>query len=178
MPDPRNNPKFLPRPFAKLHIHFGEPIDRLNSALDRALSQLRKSKALNSQWWSEEDEEIQRITEISRAELQNGQTPTTIHTQDVPPIPIPEMSTFPPIDPLSIPPNGWAPPPPDSLAFKAMEANAMDSEVSMAARSSLVELCRRELAALGLRSRRERGLPDKEDPGSLVHTLIPLTKQN
>lgn len=171
MPDPRNFPKFLPRPFAKLHIHFGEPIDRLGSALDQALSDLRKSKALNPLWWSEEAAEIERITEITKQE--NSTRSNTLPLEDAPSIPIPKMSTFPPIDPITIPPNGWAPPPVDSLAAQSMQANALDHDACMQARSSLVELCRRELAHLGLRSRRERGLSKDGDPGDLVHTLIP-----
>lgn len=166
MPDPRNFPKFLPRPFAKLHIHFGEPIDRLGSALDRALSDLRRIEALNPRWWSVEDAEMERLAALNPASHVD-----TMPLEDAPSIPIPTMSTFPPSDPLPIPPNGWDPPPSGSLAAQSMKANALDFDASMQARSSLVELCRRELAYLGLKSRRERGLPEKDDPGSLVHTL-------
>lgn len=178
MPDPRNFPRFLPRPFAKLFVHFGEPIDSPQSALDRLLGDLRRRPSLNPRWWQDEEDASSHpndLTHTSRAEA--------------PTIPIPPMSAFPKPDPLPVPPSGWAPPPPGSLSALSLEATqraqaqgrTADGQDPMTARSGLVELLRRELAWLGVKSRslrREGALGAEkseggEELGRLVHRLMP-----
>lgn len=164
MPDPRGFPKFVPRPFANLTITFGDPIDHTGSSLDLLLSDLRKQSSLNPAWWQDEDKEIERI----RSFLPSDQRPQV----DAPAIPVPSPSSFPSLAPHVVPPQGWSEPPEDSPAHRAMVASAQDAQKAMAARSSLAELLRRELAALGVRTRKARG-EEEGAVGRLVHTLMP-----
>lgn len=176
MPDPRRFPKFLPRPFANLSINFGEPIDQPGSSLDFLLTELRSKRSLNPLFWEKSQHE-QRL----RGHGDLG----TSATNQAPVIPIPSPSSFPVLDPpVPRPANGWPAPPPNSRAAGAQEAtfgtlsespSAVDkslAEEAMEARSRLVELLRRELAFLGVRSRRAMG-QDDGDVGDLVHTLMP-----
>lgn len=161
MPDPRGFPGFLPRPFANLTIHFGEPIDRLGSALDVLLDSLRSRPSLNPLGWQREQEAVA----LGRDSKQQ------IAADEAPSIPIPPAATFPSVS-VPAPTTGWAPPPPGSRAAEAKEATMKDECAAMEARSRLVEVLRRELAWLGVRSRRERGEAEG-DVGKLVHTLMP-----
>lgn len=160
MPDPRGFPSFLPRPFAKLTIHFGEPIDRIGSALDTMLDTLRCKHSLNPRGWEKEQE------------LVSAKQPSDVQHEEAPSIPIPLPSTFPSVPTPDPAVMGWAPPPADSRAAQAQQATLDDESAAMEARSRLVEVLRRELAWLGVRSRRLRGEREGE-VGRLVHSLVP-----
>lgn len=157
MPDPRNFPKFLPRPFAKLHVHFGEPIDQPGTILDTMLTSLRKRPSLNPLHWAQEDEETQQIHAIA----------SSASREEAPEISIPKMSSFPAVASHPVPKAGWPDPPMDSLAYKSQLGSQRDEE-AMKDRSRLAEVLRRELAWLGVKSRRDRGEPEGE-VGELVH---------
>lgn len=169
MPDPRSFPGFVPRPFANLCIHFGEPIDRLGSALDLLLNDLRSQAWLNPRFWSSENQHIEWLKQQGAAE-EGG-----MRIEEAPSIPIPSPGTFPrPEKPIAVPSGGWPGPPADSRAAEALRATVAHPEgeaKAMEARSQLVEVLRRELAFLGARDRKEMG----EDPGEvgrLVHRLV------
>lgn len=189
MPDPRCFPKFLPRPFAKLSVHFGEPVDRIGSALDIVLNDLRVQPQLNPIYWEGESDHIRQLRNDDVANTEA--TPASAGVLAAPAIPVPNSSAFPKLSPISTPVQGWPSPPRGSRAALAQEAtfNPLQSSpasrpvnesagspafvaAAMDARSRLAELLRRELAFLGMRSQRAMGKPEGQ-LGRLVHTLMP-----
>ncbi|CAO1621359.1 unnamed protein product [Parajaminaea phylloscopi] len=206
MPDPRRFPKFLPRPFAKLGVHFGEPVDRIGSALDTMLNDLRVQPHLNPLFWEGESDHIRALREEHAASgpldgKPDGKTrPDPTDLMAAPAIPVPDPDFFPKLDPIPRPASGWPAPPPGSRAAMAEAATFGPAGSStspcpdggddtagqrpgspafvaraMDARSRLAELLRRELAFLGVRSRRQMGECEGE-LGTLVHTLMPDSK--
>lgn len=155
MPEPRGNPKWMPRPGADVTITFGYPV---NESIDPIIERA-KEFALSTDMISKENNESSH-TLIRSLEGKMEGIDSLAQTY-----PIPEKSLFSPTTPLTPPPGGvsWPLPLEDSRSFNAIQSG-LDSDRARIARSFISAELRAHLVKLG------------DETGSskdLIHRLMP-----
>lgn len=148
MPEPRGNPRWLPRPGANITIDIGQPI---NAALDPLLDALSSSLASSLQ------ENLSLEECISHVKTLSGSYPP------------PPEKLFSERTPLAPPPGGvpWPVPLAESRSAHALEKLAADSDLARQARSMVSNELRAYLVKLGAEAREAGGVSD-----DLVHRLM------
>jgi monolysocardiolipin acyltransferase len=132
MPEPRQNPRWFPRPGAEVTITFGEAI---NEKMDPMIDRLSRYSSEGDQGQTDDTAE------------------TILHGLDTlsPRYPSPSANLFPPITPLMKPPGGavaWPVPLSESRSAKAIERKG-DTPRARLARSLIAAELRAHLLKLG-----------------------------
>lgn len=139
MPEPRGNPKWMPRPGAEVTITFGHPI---NESIEPITERAREfilskdgsdGKAMSSHTLVHSlEKKMEGIDTLAQA------------------YPIPEKTLFSPTTPLKPPPDGvsWPLPLEDSRSYNSIQAG-FDSEQARIARSFICAELRAHLVRLG-----------------------------
>lgn len=145
MPEPRGNPRWLPRPGANITIDIGEPI---NATLDPLLDTLSSSTSGDEKSVEECVSDLDILSDT---------------------YPLPSESLFPERTPLAPPPGGvpWPVPLAESRSAHAIEKLGADSSFARHARSLVSNELRAHLVKLGAESRKAGGVPL-----GLVHRLM------
>ena len=125
MPEPRGNPKWMPRPGANVTITFGHPINEsIEPVTERA-----KEFALTKDGVIESKESNHALTRLLEEKMQGIETLAHAY-------PIPQKTLLSPTTPLKPPPDGvsWPLPLEDSRSYNAIQAG-FDTDQARIARS-------------------------------------------
>lgn len=158
MPEPRGNPKWMPRPGANVTITFGHPI---NESIE-PITKRAKDFALSTE--KSEDEKDNSHSSSPQSALCLTKKMEGIQTL-AQTYPIPKKTLFSPTTPLQPPPGGvsWPLPLQDSISYQAIN-EGFDSDRARIARSFVCAELRAHLVRLG----EETGISR-----DLIHRLMP-----